>query len=46
MRNGELVFKESIAFWHPIALMYHLHTFTSVLNENLFAIAPLYKKKN
>jgi hypothetical protein len=36
----------NIVFQHPIALMYHLYTFTSISNATLFTITPLLKNTN
>jgi hypothetical protein len=38
--------RQNIVFQHPVALMYHLYRFTSILNATLYTITPLLKYKN
>jgi hypothetical protein len=36
----------NIVFQHPVALLYHLYTFTVALNATIFTITLLHKIKN
>jgi hypothetical protein len=40
-----MIFNDIIVFQRPIALIYHLYTFTSFLYATLFTITPLHKIK-